>query len=507
MSRSFLESEFKFSFHRRVKKNRHKRTEELSRPNVILIMSDNQQAATLGCYGNSEIESPNLDAMAESGLRFDRAFCPNAFCSPCRASVLTGLLPSQHGVHSWIDDRNAEDWPSEWHALQGHRTLPESLKAHGYRTGIFGKYHLGESETPGAGWDDWVTMEHGHVRSFYGNRITENGERYVHRGHAVDFFTDKALEFIGRDDGPFFAFVPYPAPYGHWPATNDGVRNRYSDRYDRCPMESVPRMGVSAEAVANYDMIRSESGGGLDFSMLVRAPNHLPSLRNYYSQISMVDDAVGRILSAAPDALVLFTADHGLSLGHHGFWGHGASTYPSNLHLAAHSVPLIAHRAGALPSGRSGLHVSNMDLHATILDYVGAEFDRGGPSRSFAPLLRGEEIRSWGDDEVFSEQEETRVIRTPRWAFFKRFRRDGSPELPDALFDVAKDPDETRNLANDPVHSRTVAELSARIDAFFERHSRKEADLWRGGQPIQNSMLTRYWRSVWGNEWGPVYSY
>ncbi len=479
----------------------------MSHPNIVLIMSDNQQAAALGCYGNSEIHSPNIDAMAASGLRFDRAFCPNAFCSPCRASVLTGLMPSQHGVHSWIDDRHTDEWPSGWHALRGLRTLPEELKALGYRTGIFGKYHLGETATPGAGWDDWVTMEHGHVRSFYGNRIMDNGKRYVHRGHAVDFFTDRALEFIDRDDGPFFAFVPYPAPYGHWPATNDGVRNRFSDLYDHCPMESVPRMGISAEAVANYEMVRSDSGGGLDFSMLVRAPNHLPSLRNYYSQISMVDDAVGRILKAAPDALVIYTADHGLSLGHHGFWGHGSSTYPSNLHLAAHSVPLIAHCPGTLPSGQTDLHVSNMDLHATVLDYAGADFDRSGPSRSFAPLLRGSEICDWGEDEVFAEQEETRVLRTPQWAFFKRFRRDGAPDLPDALFDVTTDPEETRNLADDPAHIQTVADLSVRIDTFFERFARQEADLWRGGQPIQNSMLKSYWRGVWGSQWEPVYSY
>ena len=85
-------------------------------PNVILIMTDNQQAATLGCYGNSEMHSPNIDALAASGMEFERAFCANSIRSPCRASTLTGMLPSQHGVHSWIDDRNMTDWPKGWHA-------------------------------------------------------------------------------------------------------------------------------------------------------------------------------------------------------------------------------------------------------------------------------------------------------------------------------------------------------------------------------------------------------
>ena len=73
-------------------------------PNIILIFTDNQQASTLGCYGNSEIHTPHLDGLSEHGVTFDNAFCPNGFCSPCRASVLTGKLPSQHGVHAWLDD-------------------------------------------------------------------------------------------------------------------------------------------------------------------------------------------------------------------------------------------------------------------------------------------------------------------------------------------------------------------------------------------------------------------
>ena len=479
----------------------------MSQPNIILIMSDNQQAGTLGCYGNNEVYSPHLDALAAAGMRFDKAFCPNAFCSACRASTLTGMLPSQHGVHSWIDDRNMQAWPQGWHALNGLATLPEQMQALGYRTGLFGKYHLGESATAAAGWNRWVTMRDGHVRSFYDNHIVDGDEEYPQPGHAVDFFTDKALEFLYREDTPSFTYIPYPAPYGHWPATNDGIRNRFSERYDDCPMETVPRVGISRAAVASYDKVKSGSGGGLDFSMLMRAPNHLPSLRNYYSQISIIDEAVGRIANANPDALIIFTADHGLSLGHHGFWGHGASTYPSNLHLAAHSIPLIVRHPGHVEKGDTQILISNMDLYATILDYVGGNIDNAAPSRSFAGLLRGEALADWGEDEVFSEQEETRVIRTPQWAFFKRFRGQGAPDLPDELFNVAVDPGETDNLAEDPAHAPIVAELSSRIDAFFAAHARPEADMWNGGQPIQNSMMQDYWKQVWGEDWSPTYAY
>lgn len=480
----------------------------MKQPNIILIMTDNQQAATLGCYGNTEISSPNLDRLAAEGLKFDKAFCPNSFCSPCRASTLTGMLPSQHGVHSWIDDRNMESWPAGWHALNGLSTLPEEMKRLGYRTGLFGKYHLGETATAGAGWDEWVTMEHGHVRSFYRNTIIDNGSIYEQPGHATDFFTDKALEFItAADEQPYMAYIPYPSPYGHWPATNDGNRNRYSALYDDCPMDTVPRTGLSAAAVANYDIVKSGSGGGLDFSMILRAPNHLPTLRNYYSQISLIDEAVGRIRAADPDALIIFTADHGLSLGHHGFWGHGASTYPSNLHLAAHSIPMIASRPGHVPADDTPIHVSNMDLYATLLDYAGGQANSALPSRSFAGLLRGETVADWGEDEIYSEQEETRVIRTPQWAYFKRFNRPGAPLLPDELFNVTNDPGETVNLVEDPDHAAVAAELSARIDVYFSNYIKPEADLWRGGQPIQNSMMQPYWRDIWGQNWRPVFAY
>jgi len=234
--------------------------------------------------------------------------------------MLTGEIPSGHGVHSWIDDRNMHEWPAGWHALSQLQTLPQELQKLGYRTGMFGKYHLGDPKSTAPGWNSWVTMADGHVRSFYNNAIFDNGETYAQPGHSVDFFTNKTIEFIQQHKkehagNPYFAYVPLPAPYGHWPATNDGNRNRFAELYDECPMQTVPRTSIR--------------------------PNHLPTLRNYYSQITMIDEAVGRIVEADPNALIIFTTDHGLSLGQHGFWGHGGATYPSNLHHAAHSIPLI----------------------------------------------------------------------------------------------------------------------------------------------------------------------
>ena len=479
----------------------------MTQPNVILIFTDNQQAETLACYGNSEVKTPNLDRLAAQGMRFDNAFCVNAFCSPCRASALTGLLPSQHGVHSWIDDRNSKDWPKGWHALKGLTTLPQELQSLGYTTGLFGKYHLGDAMTKPAGWDKWVSMADGHVRSFYKNRICEDGDIYEQPGHSVDFFTDKAVDFIKTAKGPYFAYIPFPAPYGHWPATNDGNRNRHAEDYDDCPMNSVPREALSADAVKNFEMINSQSSHDLDFSMLMRAPNHLPTLRNYYSQIAMIDDAVGRIMEADPDALIIFTADHGLSLGHHGFWGHGGSTYPSNLHRGAHSIPMIvSHQGQIAPQQSSDAMVSNMDLFSTVIDCAGGTPSTDIPSRTLAGLFfdndNGEAF-----DEVYSEQEETRVLRTKDWVIFKRYNGPTAPQLPDALYHSRSDPWERTNFVDDPEYQDVLAQLSAKIEVYFDKYAQPQADMWQGGKPIQNSMLKPYWQGIWGEGWEPTYGY
>src|SRR3954463_11150890 len=124
---------------------------ESIRPNVLFILTDNHGAWTLGCYGNKEIQTPNIDRLAKEGMRFTRAFCNNSVCSPSRATFLTGLLPSQHGVHAYIPEA-AQIGPKAYCVIQEFRTLPKILADSGYTCGLSGKWHLGANLQPQIGF-------------------------------------------------------------------------------------------------------------------------------------------------------------------------------------------------------------------------------------------------------------------------------------------------------------------------------------------------------------------
>ena len=139
------------------------------RPNVVFILTDNHGAWTLGCYGNPDIRTPNLDRMAAEGMLFRRAMSSNPVCSPTRATYLTGLLPSQHGVHSFLDNKYMMG-PEAYYTLDEFVTLPEILHAEGYVCGLSGKWHLGANLTPQDGFSKWITMPFGSTRSLVGRR-------------------------------------------------------------------------------------------------------------------------------------------------------------------------------------------------------------------------------------------------------------------------------------------------------------------------------------------------
>jgi arylsulfatase A-like enzyme len=488
------------------------------RPNIILILSDNHPADLLGCYGNEEISTPHLDKMSADGLQFNNAYSVNAMCSPCRAAILTGYMPSQHGIHTWLDDRIMDEWPENWNAIEKYLTLPEILKNNGYKTALIGKYHLGVPYESQNGFDHWLTFPLGHTRQFWGNTIIDNGKQYQYDGHIVDGFTEKAVDYIktqdSESDEPFFLYLAYNSPYGHWPSIQGEARNRFAHLYADTPMTSIPREGLNKQAIERFLLRREASGDGIDYSAYLRIPNDLVTLRNYFSQMTLLDDGIGQVLAALQeqnldeDTLVIYSCDHGFSLGHHGFWGHGQATWPANAHRHPYHVSLLMRHSNHIAANqKEDKIVSQIDLFDTILDYVGlseTQANPNSPSRSIAPLLKGEKQENF-PDEVFIEQEEVRAIRTSKWLYMRRFQGSETYPLSDELYDLITDPDERNNLIENDDYAEIAQSLSQRIDTFFQKHSVPEYDLWHGGSTKSNTDKPWLWNDVWGADWKPVF--
>ena len=401
-------------------------------------------------------------------------------------------------------------------AIAEFDTLPEQLSREGYHTALMGKYHLGDAKSAKDMFDEYVTMQIGHVQSFYENDIIDGEKSYKHPGHSVDFFTDKAIEYLDRrcnpKEEPFFLFLTYPAPYGHWPSIQGEPKNRYAELYRNTEMTSIPREGVSKEMVDWILLLKEKYKDDDDYSYMLQIPNDMPTLRNYYSQISMVDDGVGRMTQALKrnslfeDTLFIYASDHGMSLGQHGFWGHGEDTWPSNTHHEANSIPLIIKTPGAEKGEQSHVsrYVGTTDVYATILDYAGIELpsQEESPARSLRPLMENEEI-DW-DDVCFMEQEETRAIRTSQWLFMMRIENT-EYAFKHELYNLVADPDERNNLAQDPEYAHVVVKLSARLNKFFTDYAHPRWDLWQGGTVKSNSTRPFLWQEIWGDDWAPEY--
>ena len=188
--------------------NQHENAKHQSSPNILLILTDDMGYGDVAISGNPQIKTPNLDQLANNSVQF-RNFYVSSVCAPTRASLLTGRYHQRTGVRSVTNGYETMD-PDEI-------TLAEMLKAQGYRTGIFGKWHLGEyyPSVPNAqGFDEYVGFRTGHTNYYYDATIERNGTPYKTKGHITNVLTDKALEFMNQQhQTPFFCYLAYNAPH------------------------------------------------------------------------------------------------------------------------------------------------------------------------------------------------------------------------------------------------------------------------------------------------------
>jgi len=476
-----------------------------AQPNILFIVVDNQPASILGTYGNPDVKTPNIDRLAKEGVRFTRAFAVHGMCSPTRATLLTGLLPSQHGVQDWLDDEEMASWPGDWNAIREYRTLPYTLKNRGYQTSLIGKWHLGQPRPPDEWFDYWVTFNLGHTVDFWDNEINDNSRKYKLEGqHSVDFFSDKAVAYLQNHDHqkPFFLMVTYNGPYMNPPTNLGPARNRHYADYKDKEFTSFPRNRVNETILEEIPEPDPEEW----YLNLARMHNDQETMANAASQNTMVDDGVGRLLKALTDnglaenTLVIYTSDQGNFFGQHGLWGHTDFSFPASMYETAMNIPLIVRYPGVIEEGQvSDLFIGQYDFMPTILDMAGSDVDiANSPGRSFAEHLKGGELVSW-NDAVFMDQEATRVIRTHQYSYWKRLKGTGENEL----YDMRNDPGQHNNLYGNPGYADVVSELDRRLTRFFDTWSNAEYDLWRGGTVKGTTESTEVYKSLYGDQWKP----
>ncbi len=478
--------------------------------NVLFVLTDNQASTLLGTYGNTDIRTPHVDQLAREGIQFNQSFAVNGMCSPTRATLMTGLMPSQHGIHSWLDDALLDKWPKTWSAVAEFRTLPITLLNRGYQTAMIGKWHLGQPWQASIGYQHWITFTDGHTVDFWNNTVIDNDRTYKVEGkHIVDFFTDKAVEYLENYDGkkPFYLQLNYDGPYTNPPTNMGPARNRYYKEYAGKDFPSFPRVAYNENLVQQLMDPENTSPFFLEKLRQGLAMHNDPAtMANVASQNTLVDDGLGRVLAKleekglAENTLVIYSSDQGNFYGQHGLWQHTIVTKPASMYETAMNVPLIVRHPGHIPAGsKSEALIGQYDVPVTILDYLGindVEFENS-PGQSFVSLLRGKE-EDWSDA-VFFEQEETRVIRTRRYSYWKRLGSTGR----NVLFDLQKDPGQETNVVDYPEYRDIVTNLDKKLDTFFSRYAASEYDLWNGGVAKGSVDRPEVFRRLYGNDWRP----
>lgn len=442
--------------------------------NVIFIMADNLGAWSLGCYGNPDIQTPNLDRLAKDGIIFRRAMSSNPVCSPTRATFFTGLVPSQHGVHTYIDNKYMMG-PEAKNTVSELNTLPETLEEAGYVCGLSGKWHLGDHLEPAKGFSYWVCKPGGHTTGFYNQDVIEDGKVHKVSEYMTDYWTKRGIEFIEKnmedDSKPFFLALTYNGPYGLSDLMLRQASNRWGAYYKNKHFKSF----VS-------DRMHPWQNGNKSFH------NKQIAMERYAAELSGLDDGIGEIMKTLErhgldsNTLVVFTADQGWMGGQNGIWGMGDHTVPKGANDIMMRIPMIFHHPGKISSGgESDIMVSNYDFMPTLLKYLGIEQKMSGnkpesPGRDFSPILTNSGEDFVWENVMYYEMEDTRAIRTDNWKYVARY-----PDGPYEIYNLKIDPQERFNMYGQPNSVEKTNELSAQLDKFYTEYANPKYDLWKGG--------------------------
>lgn len=397
-----------------------------TKPNVLLIVTDDQGYGDFGFTGNKQIETPNLDKLASQSVRFDR-FYVTPFCAPTRAALMTGRYPLQGGVHGVA--RGEETMRS------AETTLAEVLKKNGYRTGIFGKWHNGENYpyTPnGQGFDEALGFNLGHWNNYFDPRLRHNAEWVKKEGWITDVLTNSALEFIEQSkEQPWFCYLAYNAPHSPF----------------QCPEREFQKYKAK----------------GLD-----------DTLAAVYGMCENIDTNVGFIRrqleqwQLAENTLVLFLTDNGPATERYTANLRGRK---GSLYEGGSRTPLLIHWPARIPEPRVVSTLSDaIDILPTVCDLVGVKPKTNFPldGRSLVPLIDGKP-EGWPEREIFIQNlARTDLQRTQGAVITQRFSAVNTGRGWE-LYDLQADPGQQTNLMEkSPGDARMITDdLAAKFERWW----------------------------------------
>ncbi|WP_170834996.1 sulfatase family protein [Terriglobus roseus] len=440
-------------------------TRTAQRPNIVLLLGDDHRADALGCAGNRFVKTPHLDAMAGEGLHFVNHFCTTPICCVSRASIMTGQYAATHGIY---------DFATPLSPAQVQRSYFGQMRRNGYYTGFLGKFGVGAT-MPADAFDVW--------KGFGGQgKYFPNGEPGP---HLTDILSEQTTNFIrsAPRDRPFCLSVSYKAPH----------------EQDEDPRTYLP----SATTLARYAGMNPPLPQGAPESDIERFPLPIQrsenrrrwstrytttklrqeTMKGYYALITGIDDAVGALrkeLSAqglADNTVILYSADHGVYHGEHGFAGKWYA------HEEPTRIPLIVFDPRSAAS-RKGVRVSdptlNLDLHPTLLDLAGIPLPGGTHGRSLLSTMRGSAPgpqRAWYVEHKFPDAgliPSSRAVRSLHWKYIQ-YTDNAAPF--EEIYDLRNDPHEVKNLAVDASHQGMLAKLRAQCDTWSKSFA--AGDAWR----------------------------
>lgn len=490
-----------------------------TRPNIIIITTDQQRTDSLSCYGSAFTSTPNLDRMAEGGVLLERAYCTNPVCTPSRVSIFTGQQVSRHGV-----------WNVGMNAFEDTRMISHRLGDVGYRTHYIGKMHFqafggekGQSVETMDGWEElypeWagpyygfesIEIALGHtlygIAGHFGSRVKEQVSaeefesypkacRQLSNGHfGGDGFewdlplqfhnsvwtADRTISFLEKHDRdqPFLLAIGFQDP--HHP---HAVPNEYEDRvspqdvplpdFDEGELDDKPphfleaHTGRLEDSEMRGDYYIAGQGAGSDFRK-VNEQETRDGRACYHSMVRLIDREMGRILDCLDrtglddNTLIFFTSDHGELLGDHGLWMKGPFHYEQLIR-----VPMIVRWPEGIPGGRKeqGLF-SLVDIVPTALTAAGLELDESVDGVNSLPLLRGESKTR--DDVLVECIDDPNKLRLKTIVTENRKLTWYRGQSYGELYDLENDPCEKVNHWNNPDYAADKSDLLTRIPNHLE---------------------------------------